>query len=1681
MVDASKIYTHYYKIAHISLVTYSVLCAKEQTPDQLLLELELQIRSKYPNILLTYYNKCLYYFFFDHYDETESRKLDLHLLYPQLSLKTENSVKASQLSNPAKPTSKELSELNHETLALVSLSFLKSIKKMMIYNLCASESMMMFGNYLVKKRSLHRYTAIQVDPVLLTNGDLIVSLSEMKQTILFSPAILGPKYPLQDYVLSFVVYVVPSGLRCHFYDTGNVSQNFTMSPPNSSQNLLGLLKLNTGIDLFNKDILWVKLIPNLQHLNNQTSKISRFIHNVENRKFITWPWELCLLQFGCTEASTASPQHPQLSSPLHIFSSLLDYNIMNEDKKKTNNFASNENTNLQASNSQSFSIPSGLSGSVGSAGETKAEDVSQPTDTGPQTSISSEFLLPEHNRAGSFNEFDQHMDVHQFSGLTHNEDQVDAKPIIDNTANEEVIETDDNDLFGDSSDSDHNERADSQSPQETLAAELKPLVENWEQTQETNTDLVEQSEHKNQSPDDEKPITELPDSVAPMKANDKEPVFDIPRDQMISTQIESPSSYMDPGAPFPIMPTPNFPQQSGIFGHSTAGSTQQNILATAKGSPGQGLFKHLAKEQNRPRSASSGPSGYAFSPLLFNPIIKSNIDKKYGKGGKFYVSQEQSGEPDTTKTKRFRETSVSNDTPLLMLSGDDAERFASMENDAQMHAAENIVADPNSAIEDFMDQDNSEQEEEDDEEEESDEDAEDAESEKMDLDSSPLKLNMAEQESLKIMDPSLPAHTESTPAINTVPATSQIPQLSIFSPLSAGGGKQDEKADSPFGIGLMADLQARSISPQNEKNNDRKPGENISQSPKQENKPQKEASNMMGESSNCLPLILRSINVLTIPNKFMLGNVPGTWGDIQMAPGFDIDAEEHDDFDCHRAGELSVERNNLDEFLQWITTNLVFDLGQNTPDKRLELTVPELSKKDDSLTNEDGDTDGEVNEETIEEFQRVFPLSYRIRLHELLIEPSSDTENAQSDDVQLHFLDNIAEEKGSDLQKIYWDSLNPDVMSNKTNFRIYHGLLDEQAPKDVDSLFLLSDVKAKVLKHKSEIINLNFVGLKFWKYLNFAPLNGVKNFQVLLVSETSSQLDDSSIFDSSNLSFLELLKNNYKENHLGSIKKLNLQTSESRPDLFEISDGTLLIERNQNLGSHVEYYKRVNRRLKALAELIKLDIINKTNRYEFDKPLLLLFVNLDDSINSIVQISKICRNFRLYLQYHQLPLVDVFAHVISAQSIIKQTSLTRRLKYLSSSKLSKLSMTLYNKCPTSHTLKVRQTGNKTKCETPKLCTHLVKEPPQSIDFKLLSKINKNGQGSSFDDDLFLHVACERSLDRNWMSAAWSDPHGIVTRAKSWYCSMSARDQQTKDLGLIINEIWDISDQLFKKLSQDTSQRSCGSGSKKFLVLTRISSILPDDELVFWKRLTSRNKEISLIVVLASRRPKLLFRMDERCSKKSPASQEKTQPSGSEIKNVSGVGSSNSSPNGVNMMTSPMNLTVFNFHSPQQFINVPGNFLSPLEGGGPIGGQGSSTGQIGDSDFVLHDRSLEIFGVLPKTPLPFFSSPTRMGMKCGFLMREAPKTSTTADSQFMVLEFSLLSCSAYWNPEALMKILLNQFKKLIVLNRVLGLCDDDDCTSTTLLENILRGVVPWHINAVSKSLDYLVHLFVDEST
>ncbi|KAG7194781.1 mediator of RNA polymerase II transcription subunit 13 [Scheffersomyces spartinae] len=1935
-VDASTIKTYYYKLAHARHIDcYFYAPADVQTTtEQSLLELELETRYSSPKLLFTYYKKFLYKFKFS-YDsglaeppasstsastsippEDDSILIDNDddalARNPALKLVGKRRVTAQALAMPQRASSIPVSGTYNpcDSLQYASLCLYKAVKKMLQYNLSMSKSVKIFGSYTVYSDTASGdLYFINIDPTLLPNGDLLVSLVARRKTSF----VLPNKDTIPKLIdLNFAIYLLPNPIRCHLFDPINLNQNFVIRKINrKTDELYRLIRLYTGLekpfastpDQSNEDepkqleeVLFVKLIPNLKHMNNLTSKISLFIHSINNKKFVYWPWELCLLQFGAyehfmpnTSGNLMTEDDSVLHNPLSLISEFIDFNISQANKVHHHMNSGNiwnPNTFQPLTN-----ISTGGNNPEGTQGNTYddlAPMVGELFNAGTDFSIKNGTISTDDqdNRNKKLSISTEVSKVSHSEGNEYLTGVVTDEKIEGQESEQKGVQEDDemeiDDLFG-GSDYEEDEEAKSKKSYDDLIPDGSENIKHLNEQElvklegdlfkefgqndtselksnifrdiksdigQRDNDIIDaaqnKSENKKLSMDNTLKILtpkfeQGSNTVSALgtptvcSGQSKPTYIDIPRDQMTIKKSQTPI-YDDPGAPLPIMPTPMLNTFGATYGGTSGpGSTASfsapyvpNDVKIASSNKSQGT-QYPVKP---PTSGSDDGIKSAFSPILFNPIIENNIDTKYGKGGKFYVRKDSTP---LVEKKYIRATSVSgHEIPLR----EDRSLKAAILNGAYLQEAIEGDSDNDENSYDVYEEEMSSDEDED----------------NLFVDSSTGNgaSNVFQGTNKLSKSPPLILNTESEHLLDSFSSpmggfsrsrrgSMSMSNHNIYqetqSPLRPNGSRQfpDDQlvkdsssvgtGNSFPGISPMSYDTTIAVTGHSNSNVNGSPGSTLQTSGMQFSTFSPEKREIGGtisnsedeskpETSNYLPLLLRSINVSTIPEFFMTNNLSQS-KETKIIEDFSMMEEDENiaisEFGDFRENEMVVsDALHLDILLDYLTQNIIFDYGLNEPFTNMKL----INEGNDLRVSE---VDMECPPASFESaFFEVFPYCYKVNLiefinnwsdfgsNEYVTPKDSDINGGVSE--ELDFLNDLGDEvdpksQFKKLNEIEYDTINIDTR-NKDKFDKYKAIVNglvkgNHFQIDQNSCFKLPVVEARVRKF-SDIINFDYLGINFWRMLSLSPLNEPKNFQLLLISEqhlpslfenhglsgVSSLSTTNSIFDY-NSQFMNNLIQNYSECNLGNISKLNVRRTEE-------DNGMLLVKRDRT-HTFNESYKEIHKQLELIVEQIKLDLINKTNKFEFNRPLLLLFVDFNQKCNSILQISKIFKNFKLALDKHQLPLVQFFVKIIPADFIVKRKHNEYCLKMVSNYSLSKFSMMLYNMCPDPNR------GSPTAFQVRKLYTNIVQEPPRKIQFKFLGNSANNLKSSvNNNDDIFLHLAYERSIDKNWVSAAWLDPLGIVTHTKSWYCPIDRKmdngntqnhlhnhfHANVYEIGQISEEIWRISNDLFKILNNEIIKKTNVIGGKKFLVLTRINSIIPDDELIHWKKLSVNHKDISLIVLSVNRAPKLVFEREitpairgidqlltntgtNSGDNKNSFSQTKMSPQqhlfmrsyltssqapspnlgqsnayGSQTGNGGGSQGSNSGVGTSGFLGSP---SAFSLHSPQQFANMPLNFLSPLEkdigsgngnssaAGGSIGGLGTSDGStqanigrpgstpstiginnnsnysqssstaaglsnttsslsglIDGADLVVTHADSEFIGIVPKLPFPPLSSPTRLAMMVGYLVKPFDL------HRYLVYEVCLFSCSAFWSLPLLMHILLEQYQKLIILNDVLGLREFDGYYKNTEEkdENVVdgidetyprqtnfkaRGLVPWHITAVGKTLDYLVHVLVEE--
>ncbi|ODQ81191.1 hypothetical protein BABINDRAFT_165892 [Babjeviella inositovora NRRL Y-12698] len=348
------------------------------------------------------------------------------------------------------------------------------------------------------------------------------------------------------------------------------------------------------------------------------------------------------------------------------------------------------------------------------------------------------------------------------------------------------------------------------------------------------------------------------------------------------------------------------------------------------------------------------------------------------------------------------------------------------------------------------------------------------------------------------------------------------------------------------------------------------------------------------------------------------------------------------------------------------------------------------------------------------------------------------------------------------------------------------------------------------LKKLNQAVKIKPTGVQLWKYLGLNPLSGPKNLRILLVSLTATAAESRY--------FLSSVIQHYGHCKLGAISL--------------VGDGILSIPAPSG---ETEYYELVGARLTELARTLQEEYVAlPADAPEREQPIVLLFADFFGGARAVVETARLTKVFEFNVTlFHKkkdrLP-IRVVQHVVPGDFFAQPETIS----VISAARLERFVLTMYNKIPGAP------------------FATLLKTLPKSIAFR----VGSHPKASLMSEDVYIHLAYERSIDKNWCVAVWLDQWGSSRLTKAWYCSPSLGKLGNPSTGLI-KSFEDVSNDIW----QETLRLTRGHGGNKFLVLTRLSNIIPDDELVQWRRLSSnnKNKDLSLIVMAVNPSLKTLVR------------------------------------------------------------------------------------------------------------------------------------------------------------------------------------------------------------------------------
>lgn len=338
----------------------------------------------------------------------------------------------------------------------------------------------------------------------------------------------------------------------------------------------------------------------------------------------------------------------------------------------------------------------------------------------------------------------------------------------------------------------------------------------------------------------------------------------------------------------------------------------------------------------------------------------------------------------------------------------------------------------------------------------------------------------------------------------------------------------------------------------------------------------------------------------------------------------------------------------------------------------------------------------------------------------------------------------------------------------------------------IEEIFYMPEPSVFV-KKADNTIKIRSSSSYFSEYLSLKPNRGVKNFRALVL--TTEAKNDC-------MSFVSQMSQTYSNHELGfcELTKLTNEDDKGLVYLKNFNQDTLLLLSAQI----VSFCSTTLSNVKNVPLLIFLPI-NK--------------LSLSECISMILKFHVIRKEVK-----SKLPKADILLNLVDFDFL--KNPLTPSGAYTS------LCMSIYNCLPPK--------GTKV--------TTLTNDLPKDIKFRTL-----NNTSLSIHYDNYIHLAYLRSIDREWLSAAWSDTEGVESFVRTWYVGNSRTRFEE-----VCNEMWKITLQL---------------ASKKFgnvcLVLTRLDSVLPDDELIHWRRLSVATKDLHLAVVCVGDNTKLsLFDEDK---------------------------------------------------------------------------------------------------------------------------------------------------------------------------------------------------------------------------
>lgn len=528
----------------------------------------------------------------------------------------------------------------------------------------------------------------------------------------------------------------------------------------------------------------------------------------------------------------------------------------------------------------------------------------------------------------------------------------------------------------------------------------------------------------------------------------------------------------------------------------------------------------------------------------------------------------------------------------------------------------------------------------------------------------------------------------------------------------------------------------------------------------------------------------------------------------------------------------------------------------------------------------------------------------------------------------------------------------------------------------------------QVLKAKTPI-------LRFWKVFGLNPRYGQKNITTLLIHPAGEGLE------SVCQTFLGMFKSSYESCGLGDVDFASFNN---------FKNGVVPIPYKSN--SFDQMMESVKETLANIGRDISIGFK--------DQNLVILFANPFQSVSSLIRLSHA---FVLMSRaFMETNISSKLTPRIAFQIVPLSFFAARDAIFVPSQyKMVRFALNVYDKCLNqgeSIISPLKPLPFRLTCQRRCPAFTLARMPPQRINFKLTD----TPSSALLEEDSFIHIAYALSEDSKWLTAAWTDQWGEISKVEA-FCLLKT-GAQPRTFEEVCGEIW-----------QKTLAILTHVPVQWRVALAKIGP-MEEEELEMWKRFaSSSSKSISSAYFLSvDLNPSFIV-----------------------------TGDINLFPHGQFQRASTAKTRITRDFSSTTPITPQrgGDFESPdtyMLNATPPSAQAESE-KIDMEDVTIVDVKNDIYGIIFKncvSPMTTHMSPTFKPLVMGYLL----KPGNSGEEQ-RLFEVTFVHCPTPPTPS--MKNILSQYRGLASLSSFTG------------VRNGIDSIAPWHIEAVEKVQRVLIQV------